>query len=43
MGVERGVEEMRVEAGGGGGHQVGEVGGQVARGAKLERGVDLGH
>ena len=43
VGVEGGVEEMRVEAGGVGGHQVGEVGRQVAGGAHLEGGVDLGH
>ena len=43
VGVEGGVEQVRVEAGRVGGHQVGEVGRQVARGAHLERGVDLGY
>ena len=36
VGVEGGVEQVGVEAAGVGGHQVGEVGGQVAAGAKLE-------
>ena len=43
VGVEGGVEQVRVEVGRVGGHQVGEVGRQVAGGAKLEGGVDLGH